>query len=139
MCKASIGAERTVDAVHGQTLGIGVSTHGLAAFHAPGVPATNCVVCVKDGTIITLSSIPPKLQLEFDVGERAVAMFIDKGDNKHDAIAFENGKEVRLYRFLNSGVYVYIGELAAGTEADMPALDIGITSTRPRQEHVAAA
>ena len=55
MCKPSQEAKKTFKAKPGADLRIGTAAGGLAAFHSPGVPATECVACVETGQVLTLS------------------------------------------------------------------------------------
>jgi hypothetical protein len=116
MCKASVMADKWEDSTDGQKLKIGVSDHGLGAFHKPGTPVAKCVVCVKNGMTLTLSNISATLRKKYGIGETEVIRFIDTGDNRHDLLAFANGKRAPLVDFANMGVEVTVGEVKATTD-----------------------
>jgi hypothetical protein len=124
MCKASITAEHVIDACEGQSYAVGVSSHGLGALHPIDSLPTRVVACVKDGTTVTLSQIPPDLQAAHGLGPSEIATFIDKGHFAQDALAFEE-KHVPLVRFANRGVNMLIG---------VPKLKLALTSSASVQQ-----
>lgn len=119
MCKGSVNAKKAVDAVHGQSLEIGVSKHGIGVFHARNVAVDDCVTCVKDGTVLTLRSIPADLQKKYQIGPMEIVRFTDQGDDTNDEIVFrKNGSDAILAEFANKGINVYVGELESVVDDD---------------------
>lgn len=88
---------------------MGVSSHNLAAVHPVGTPPAEAIVCVKNGTTLTLSGIPQELQTEHGIGASEMVEFVDTGDNRQDLLRFEDGREISLRTFANTGVSVYVG------------------------------
>lgn len=109
MCKASIYAPKVEPAKEGKTYGIGISQHGLGAFHPLGQTTKECVVCVQDGMIVTLSGIPETLQVKYELEKDEVATFIDTGDNRHDLLDFGDGRRITLFCLANAGVQAGVG------------------------------
>ena len=108
MCKASLWAKHHVTAKEGETYGIGVSDHGLPALHPAGQSAKDCIACVPNRTVLTLTNIPVKLQKQFGIGETATVMFVDTGDNQHDMLDI-GGRKVLLDDFTDRGISAYVG------------------------------
>lgn len=108
MCKASLWAKHHEMARQGETHAIGISEHGLPALHPVGADPKQCITCVPDKTVLTLSNIPPDLQKKFGVGNSAVVAFVDTGDNKHDMLNV-SGRQVVLGEFADKGILAYVG------------------------------
>lgn len=113
MCKASLEAIMTSDAEDGKTYAIGKSNHGLGAFHVPGRTASECVICVKGGTILTLIQIPPGLRKKHHLGETERVRFDETGDNAHDFVEFLDNdvKPLPLVVFADQGILATVGEI----------------------------
>ncbi len=111
MCKGSAAARRWTNATQGQNLEIGMSAHGLASFHEKDTQVNQAVICVLDGTQITLKSIPLDLQKKHGIGAMALARFIDTGDDKQDFVQFANGIKAPLSDFADKGITAYVGVL----------------------------
>ena len=109
MCKASVVAHHVTNARPGESYQIGISSHGLGAFHPEGKTTEECVACVKNGTMLTFSAIPRALRRQFGLKDIATAKFIDTGDNQHDLLEFENGQQPYLHDFANHGIVAYVG------------------------------
>jgi hypothetical protein len=132
MCKESVVAKNVIDAVTGAGYGIGISSHNLAAFHPEGKSLAECVACVKNGTMITLDNIPPKLGQRLGIGTSAIVTFIDNSDNRQDAVQLESGQVVLLPEFANQGITmrvaakIDVGQL--GKSQDRP-----VAANEPRE------
>ena len=112
MCKASVMARSTVQAVVGQLVTIGINPrHEFGVFHEAGVAPDDRVVCVKNGQRLTLSDIPIDLQQKFGVNETTHATFREEDDNQFDQLEFGNGKRADLHDFGGYGIIAYIGEM----------------------------
>lgn len=74
MCKASIFAERWRFAEEGELLSIGITKTRHGAFHEPGVPVNECVVCTKTGDRLSVT-IPPLLQQQYGLAPIEEAVF----------------------------------------------------------------
>jgi hypothetical protein len=128
MCKGSQSAKKTYDAGVGENLGIGVTAHGLASFHPPGVPATECVACVQTGQVLSLGNIPTDLQTKFGIGATAVVTFIQTDDDTQDQVELENRKKISLHDLANRSITAYVGIKAPERVIDTSAAVAGLKS-----------
>ena len=112
MCKASLWATHHEIAKTGQTYGIGISGHNLPALHPQGKTATECIACVPDRTVLTLTNVPAALQAKYGIGATTTVMFVDTGDNQHDMLDI-GGKKIVLGEFANCGISAYVGVKAS--------------------------
>jgi len=118
MCGASKLAKDWDDAEQGATLGIasvgidngkGKKIDVVGGFHRPGEAIANCVMCVQDGTKLTISNIGANLQAKFGIDAMAVAEFIERDWHEGDALGFENGHVVPLLAFADNNVTAFVG------------------------------
>lgn len=121
MCKASIYADKFVDAEDRQRLGISTGAHGLGTFHPSGTPATACAVCLKTGEEIVLSNIPADLQHDFGLDSVEPAVFVETPGSHlmviHDLVYFPN--------------HPHLGTIPVVVFAD---IDIAVMVTQVREE-----
>ncbi len=109
MCKASLWAKHHEMAKDGVTYGIGISDHGLPALHPVAVSAKECIACVPDGKVLTLSNVPVGLQKKHGIGPIATVTFVDTGDNAADMLKIAGAKLVPLAQFAGKGIRAYVG------------------------------
>lgn len=127
MCGASKIALKSADADEGTTLAIGRvgidnglgNVGEVGGFHLPGESIEACVMCVKDGTRLTIENIGAGLQDKFGIGSSAVVQFVEREWHEGDAVTLENGKTVSLIEFADSGAVAFVGIRAAKAEADV--------------------
>ncbi|HEX9609071.1 MAG TPA: hypothetical protein VGA06_02590 [Candidatus Paceibacterota bacterium] len=108
MCKASIVASKSITAEEGRAYGIGRSTFGLGALHPFDENVESCVVCVRDGAKLIVENIPKDIQKEYGIGETEAAVFVERPDDNHDLLRFQNGATVVLAQFADQNVTVFI-------------------------------
>ena len=117
MCGASKAVKKAVDATQNTEYAIGqVKVDGherasvLGALHAVGAKAADCIYCVNDGQLLTISHSPQDLQKKFGLDGSAVATFRESAVfYRNDVLDFGNGKRVQLRAFADRGVLAYTG------------------------------
>lgn len=109
MCKGSVIADYFVDATDGMELQISFAKYGMPVFHEPGIDPSSCVICVRDGTVVTLENIPIEVQRQYSIAGEVMATFKDTGDGDHDLITLVDGSAIALSEFAARGVNVYVG------------------------------
>lgn len=118
MCKGSLVAKNVIEAQKGARYQIGISSHGLPAFHPQGMKTEDCIACVKNGETLTLLGIPVALQQKHQIGATEKVTFIDTGDNTADKVRlWKTGKHIDLREFTDS-VTAYVGEILELDESD---------------------
>ncbi len=117
MCKSSV-VTKTTKSKAGQVLGIttvGTSHNQIryGAFVEVGSPpvgaATACLVCVPDGTMLTLL-MPRQMQTVFDVRAREVVTMVDRSNIAEDYLELASGRQIMLKMLVGASVYVGVME-----------------------------
>lgn len=117
MCKASITAKKVVDAKAGESYSIGISDHGLPAFHPPGQSTDECVACVKNGTRLTFEKLPVDVQAKYAIASSVSGTFVDTGDDDADHLELDDGTIFSLYDLAYTDTIVMLADEPATTGA----------------------
>ena len=92
MCKASIEVNDTRDGRKGDRLEVSAGPYGLGTAHEPGKDPNDCAVCLKTGTLMTMSGIPEDIRQALGVNKFELVTFVETPGSHnyviHDLVKF---------------------------------------------------
>ncbi len=115
MCRGSVNAQKTEDAVSGVVYDISRASHGdfyhHGVLHRPengpiGEGKVACAACIQGSATVMLANIPEEVQRSFGIGARVSALFLSGDGEEHgkDKIELPDGRQIPLWDFGCQGI-----------------------------------